>query len=381
VADIEFNARQLEAIERIYAWFQAWQRGDRSKQVFFLTGYAGTGKTALARTAANKCVPNEARIEYIAPTGKAASRLRQKGCAAARTLHQFTYSVRGEDEEGDPIFAEKLALDYMPSLIVMDEASMVGEYNMDAVLRHGIPVLALGDLGQLPPVKAPYSLTPDHVDFELTDIMRQNADSNIIRAAAFARQGKILPEREYDDVKVRRGTAPLDVLIAHSGEDSQILCSYNSTRIGVNRMVREALGFKNALPAVGEKIMCTFNQHGHGFMNGEQGIILGFEDVPESEVGNNEASEVIYVRLKSLTDGKTRKVKYNPQSFSDDPEIAKEAQKSVGGFMYGYACTVHKAQGSEWPSVLVIDEPMGDVPKLRYTAYTRAMEHLTIYRR
>lgn len=378
---VPFNVKQLEAIEAIKAWFQRWQLGDRSKQVFFLTGYAGTGKTHLARAAANECVPSEARIEYIAPTGKAASRLRQKGCLAARTLHQFTYSVRGEDEEGDPIFAEKLALDYTPSLIVMDEASMVGEYNMNAVLAHGIPVLALGDLGQLPPVKAPYSLTPDHVDFELTEIMRQNAESNIIRAAAFARQGKILPDREYDDVAVRTGRAPLDVLIAHAGEDAQILCSYNATRIGVNKMVRDALGFTNRMPQVGEKIMCTFNQHGHGFMNGEQGIILGFEDVPINEVERNEPSDVIYVRLKSLTDGKTRKVKYNPMSFSIDAEEAKEAQKSPGGFMYGYACTVHKAQGSEWPQVLVIDEPMGDVPKLRYTAYTRAMQRLTIYRR
>jgi exodeoxyribonuclease V len=91
---VEFNAKQLEAIERIVEWFNGWIQGQHKKQVFFLTGYAGTGKTAMARAAAQRCVPSEARIEYIAPTGKAASRLRQKGCLAARTLHQFTYSVR-----------------------------------------------------------------------------------------------------------------------------------------------------------------------------------------------------------------------------------------------------------------------------------------------
>jgi len=379
--EIQFNEEQLEAIERIVKWFNAWVLGDRSKQIFFLTGYAGTGKTSLARAAAMRCVPSEARIEYIAPTGKAASRLRKNGCHAARTLHQFTYSIRGEDEEGDPIFTEKLSLDYHPALIVMDEASMVGQYNLEAVMSHGIPILALGDLGQLPPVKAPHGLTPEDVDYSLTKIMRQEGESNIIRAATFARQGKTLPDREYSDVAVRTGKVPLEQLIEHSGEDAQILCSYNRTREEVNDQVREALGFSGRLPQVGEKIMCTFNQHGHGFMNGEQGIILGFEVVPDAEVERNEPEDVMYVRLKSLTDGKQRKVKYNPLSFSTDAKQALDAQKSPGGFVYGYACTVHKAQGSEFPNVLVIDEPMGDIAKLRYTAYTRAMLRLTIYRR
>ncbi len=378
--DIEFNDEQNSAIEAIHAWYQEWLR-TRKKQVFFLTGYAGTGKTTIAKAAASRCVPH-GRVEFIAPTGKAASRLRAKGCDGARTLHNFAYNPRGEDEEGDPIFFEKEMLDSMPALVVMDEASMVGEWDMNAVLKHGIAVLALGDLGQLPPVKAPYSLTPDHVDFALTTIMRQDGESNIIRAAAFARQGKTLPDREYDDVRVRTGQANLEMLIEHSDEAGQILCSFNTTRVAINRRVREALGFGgNAVPQIGEKVMCSYNQHAHGFMNGEQGIILKFEEVPEFEHENNETENMLYVRLKSLSDGRERKVKFNPDCFSTDGELAKDAMKSVGGFMYGYACTVHKSQGSEWDRVLVIDEPMGEVEKLRYTAYTRASKRLTIYRR
>lgn len=379
---ITFTEEQLNAIQAIKSWYTAFRAGLTRKQVFFLTGYAGTGKTTLAQAAAIECVPNEGAIAYIAPTGKAAARLRDKGCKGARTLHNFAYNPRGEDEEGDPIFFEKEALDLMPLLVVMDEASMVGEYDMNAVSRHGIPILALGDLGQLPPVKAPYSLTPDHVDFELTQILRQKAESNIIRAASFVRQGKVLPDREYDDVRVRTGTADLEMLIEHSTEESQILCSYNNTRVAINRRVREHLGFASSpLPQIGEKIMCTFNQHRFGMMNGEQGIIIKFEEVPEYDIDNNEPDDMMYVFLRSLTDGKTRKVKFNPAAFSEDGDLAKEAIKSIGGFAYGYACTVHKSQGSEWPNVLVIDEPMGDVAKLRYTAYTRAAARLTIYRR
>src|SRR5579864_4070528 len=279
--EIVFTDEQNRAIEAIVAWYKEWLR-TRKKQVFFLTGYAGTGKTSLAMEAARRCASN---VAFIAPTGKAAARLREKGCDGARTLHSFAYNPRGEDEEGDPIFHEKEILDTMPALVVMDEASMVGEWDMAAVAKHGIAILALGDLGQLPPVKAPYSLTPDHVDFELTQILRQKADSNIIRAASFVRKGLYLPDKEYDDVRVRTGTANLEMLLEHSGDDAQILCSYNTTRVGMNRMVREALGFADQdVPKVGEKIMCTYNQHKYGFMNGEQGIILGFEDLPDEEV-------------------------------------------------------------------------------------------------
>jgi exodeoxyribonuclease-5 len=377
---IEHTDEQNRAIEAIQAWYEEWKR-TKKKQVFFLTGQAGTGKTSIARAAAERCVPDEFRIAYIAPTGKAAARLRDKGCKGARTLHNFAYNPRGEDEEGDPIFMEKTMLDVMPSLVVMDEASMVGEWDMAAVLKHGLPVLALGDLGQLPPVKAPYSLTPDHVDFELTQIMRQAGESNIIRAASLVRKGKVLPDREYTDVRIRTGIANLEMLMAHATDDAQILCSYNTTRIAINRQIREEWGYHTDVPVVGEKVMCTANQHGFGFMNGETAIILGFEEMEEHEVDAYETSSMLFMKIRSLSDGKTRKVKFNPDCFSRDGEIAKEALKAPGGFTYGYACTVHKSQGSEWPRVLVIDEPMGDVAKLRYTAYTRASEMLTVYRR
>ena len=145
---------------------------------------------------------------------------------------------------------------------------------------------------------------------------------------------------------------------------------------------REALGFGDTdIPKVGERIIATFNQHAYGLMNGEQGIIESFEDVRPHEAETNEPADMMFVRIKSLTDGRVRRAKFNPACFSDDAEKAKLAMKSVGGVSYGYAITVHRSQGSEWERVLVIDEPMGDVRKLRYTAYTRAKSKLTVYRR
>jgi exodeoxyribonuclease V len=378
-ADIQFNAGQLDGIARIVSWFKGWQDRKHRKQVFFLTGRAGTGKTSLAQAAAAQCA-SEYRVVFIAPTGKAASRLRQKGCKGAKTLHQFVYNVRGEDEDGDPIFIEKGYSKESPLLIVLDEGSMVGEYDMKALVRFGIPILVLGDLGQLLPVKAPPSLTPDNVDYELTEIMRQAAESNIIRAAGFVRDGKRLPLREYPDVRVRAGKAPLDQLLEHSGEDAQILCSYNNTRAWANNQIRTAKGFTGDHPNVGEKVMCWFNQHAHNFMNGEQGIVLGFDTPRDDELNEDEPDELQIMRLRSLTDGRERRVKYNPLSFSNDEDTRNAALKAVGGFQFGYCCTIHKSQGSEWDNVLVFEEMMGDYAKMQYTAYTRAAKRLTVYR-
>jgi exodeoxyribonuclease V len=376
--DFDFNEQQKYAIRSITAWYRQYRDGLALNPVYFLAGYAGTGKTSVAKTVAELCVPAH-RIVYIAPTGKAASRLRQKGCKGAMTLHSFAYNVRGENEEGEPIFVEKGVLNESPLLVVCDEASMLGARDNRALLRHNIPVLALGDTGQVEPVKDAAAYTDANVDFMLTEIHRQAADSNIIRASMFVREGKRLPIREYDDVRVREGHPKDADLVEHSGEDGQIICARNDTRRYLNARVRAILGFSGAVPQIGEKIVCTSNQHGFGIMNGETSILLGYEEAPGYE--REDDDDGLRVRVKSLTDGKERRVKFNTLSFSADEEVATEARKSAGGFDYGFALTIHKSQGSEWDNVLVIEESLrGQYAKLMYTAITRAAKRLTMYR-
>lgn len=381
---MEFNAGQLEGFEKLAKWFR---NGSPASEIFFLSGEAGTGKTTWAKGGVNHLGLRPHEVVYIAPTGKAASRLRQKGCDGAKTLHQYVYNVRGEDEDGDPIFAEKAYLKDRPKVVVLDEGSMVNDYDMRAVTRHQIPVIGLGDLGQLQPVQGKAALTADNVSHELTEPMRfKNPDgslapeSNIVRGARFIRQGRTIPLREYEDVRVRAGKPPTDQLMEHATEESQILCSYNKTRIAINNEIRSQLGFSGNVPQIGEKVMCWFNQHSHGFMNGEQGIVLGFEDIPSHQIDEDDPGELIYLRLRSLTDGRERRVKFNPLSFSEDDETAKTALRGIGGFQFGYCATIHKSQGSEWDKVLMIEEPMGDVSKLFYTGWTRAAKRLTVYR-
>ena len=380
----QFNDQQKEAVRLAIEWFKGWKDGRHKKQVFRLAGFAGTGKTTVARYIAEQCSGGaNFRVEFIAPTGKAASRLRQKGCPTAKTLHQFVYNVRGEDEEGDPIFVGKGMLDYTPVLVVMDESSMVGQYDFEAVERHGIPILALGDYGQVPPVKAAQVFNESNADFTLTEIER-NA-GNIVRASMFVRGGNSLPFREYDDVQIRPGLPTDEEVVSFCAEDAVMLSSYHNTRIALNKRARRLLGHTDMMPQVGEKLVCRFNQHEHGIMNGEQGIVLGFDDVPDYEKDENDHDGVQYIRYKSLTYMKERRAKFNPICFYEGAqfeEVRKDAMKAIGAWDFGYCLTIHSSQGSEWDRVLMMDEFMRGVPyaQLAYTRITRAISHLLMYR-
>ncbi len=377
---IEFNSQQKAAIEKAVTWYKGWMTYQHRKQVFFLAGFAGTGKTSVARTIADLCAPAH-RVVYIAPTGKAASRLRQKGCRGAKTLHQFIYNVRGEDEDGDPIFIGKGALDEGPTLIIVDEASMVGEYDNKQLLSHGICVLALGDTGQVRPVKQAAVYVKGTEDVLLTEIERQNANSNIVRASMFVRDNMIIPYREYDDFRVRDNMSKED-LLEHVGEDGQILCSRNDTRQSINARIRKLLGHEGDLPCIGEKVVCKFNQHALNFMNGEQGIVLGYSEMPLSEREDDQSDEAcMLIKLKSLTTGKPITVKFNPHAFDKNPDVRAVAVKSVGGFDFGYVLTIHTSQGSEWDKVFIIEEKLrSEYAELMYTAYTRAISRCTVFR-
>lgn len=376
---IEFNEQQVDAINKAVVWYQGWRNRSHRRQIFFINGFAGTGKTTIAKAITTLCGVFD-RTAFIAPTGKAASRLRQKGCPNAGTLHQFVYNVRGEDEDGKPIFVAKGALDDKPHLVCLDEASMVGQYDVEKLKSHYLPVLALGDTGQVDPVKAAIYFTEQMADVTLDQIER-NA-GNIVRASMFVRQGKRLPAREYDDVSVRDGRIGDEELRTFLDDDSVILCSYNSTRKYYNTRARKLLGFSGQLPGPGEKVVCMANQHGYGIMNGEQGIVVRFEDVPESDVDSDESDEMLLLVYRSLTDGKERYAKFNPLSFDTDQEVVAEHIKKAGGFDFGWALTIHKSQGSEWIRVLVIEEILRGVSyaKMMYTAITRAIEYLSIRR-
>lgn len=376
------NVQQIYAVNLAVNWFRGWQHKHHGQQVFSLAGFAGCGKTTIAMAIAVLCLgaANAGSVRYVAPTGKAASRLRQKGCTGACTIHQFIYRPAGENEDGDPIFVDKGVLDETPHLVIMDEASMVGEYVESDLCARRLPIIALYDPGQVPPVKDRQVFTIERADICLTEIER-NA-GNIVKASMFVRQGKRLPPREYDDVSVKSSQIIDDeVFKKFLNEDGVVICARNNTRTKSNRRARRLLGYKDRLPEVGEKIVATANQHSHGVMNGEQAIVVAYHDLPEG-MEDEDWSEMKMVEIRMLSTGFVRRVLFNPASFDQDFERLKAAQKCAGGFDFGYALTVHKSQGSEWELVLVYEESIPGVPyaQLMYTAITRAISFMMLLR-
>src|SRR5262249_4286947 len=140
---MRFSPQQDDALCAAARWLRA-----PSAQVFRLFGYAGTGKTTLAKHLAEHI---DGRVLFAAYTGKAAHVMRAKGCKDAGTLHSLIY-ICTETEDG-PWFE---LTDQSPlaaaELLIVDECSMVDARLGNDILSFGVPVLVLGDPEQLPPV-------------------------------------------------------------------------------------------------------------------------------------------------------------------------------------------------------------------------------------
>ena len=169
----QWSAEQSAALDTVGRWLRAGE-----PQVFRLFGYAGVGKTTLARHVAEAA---QGEAAFAAFTGKAALVMRSKGCAGASTIHALIYRA-SEGEEGAPTFT--LNHDGPASragLIVIDECSMVDAELGRDLLSFGKPILVLGDPAQLPPVKGGGFFTEAEPDVMLTEIHRQAENDPIIR--------------------------------------------------------------------------------------------------------------------------------------------------------------------------------------------------------
>ena len=329
VADSQLTENQKAAIADVVRWFRAANR----PQVYRLAGYAGTGKTTVLKFVAQALgltVGQVTRAESaasgggglaldggiiaVAPTGRAAMILQHAGMPCA-TIHSVIYVPRIASAQRLHEIEQRLAeiasaghaseaarreaaelerelddlLSYRPvlnrqsvlaqaSLVIVEEASMVGERLKQDLLSFGVPVLAVGDPGQLAPVKdAGTSLMPNGgpFDFVLSEIHRQAAGSGIIRLATDVRNG-VLPtvRSDYgsDVILAPAGRLAVDDYLARD----QVIAHTRRTCWTLNAQMRQRLGFEGPLPTgaaingVHERIVCTQNRYDIGLVNGQE---------------------------------------------------------------------------------------------------------------
>lgn len=362
-----WTTEQQRALEAVRQWLADPVR----KPVFCLFGYAGTGKTTLAQEIA---AGFEGQTAFVAFTGKAALALRQKGCTDAITIHRLLY-IPIPRPDGGVEFYLRTAGHVAADLIIVDECSMVDDRLMKDLLSLEIPILAMGDPGQLPPIEDDNYFRPHMADITLQDVQRQAEANPIIGAASRVRAGSLLRFEEDGPFRLipREDLTADDFIYA-----DQIIVGLNETRFRVNRLVRDILGFESDLPEPGDRLVCLRSHWSAGLVNGS---LWRVEDVgPPDGYGRLRLD----VRSLDMIEGKTRVVRVHTDCFRQQAKSRKASTVLRSDeFGFGYALTAHKAQGSQWSRVLVIDEAenVSDEPhRWLYTAMTRATESVTIIR-
>lgn len=345
-----------------------WLETPGAPQVFRLFGFAGTGKSTLARHLAEHV---DGDVAFAAFTGKAALVMRSKGCKDARTIHSLIYRATDSETE-EPSFVLNEDSDAAHAkLIVIDECSMVDEELGRDLLSFGKKVLVLGDPAQLPPVKGGGFFTEAAPDVMLKEVHRQAADNPIIRLSMAIRAGEGVEQGVFGDTRVVRRDSLDPALV--TGAD-QVLVGLNRTRRAYNARLRELRGFAGELPQSGDKLVCLRNNRKKGLLNGALFTVKSAGVVRRGKVR----------MLVTPEDGegvKFQRVAVIPQLFGAESDVPYALRKDSDEFDFGYALTVHKAQGSQWDDVTLFDESFAfreHRSRWLYTGVTRAAKKLTL---
>lgn len=356
-----------------------------------VTGGPGTGKSTIVRAvvAAHRRLRRDAVVHLAAPTGRAAKRMAQVTGSEAMTIHRLL-----EFSPKAGVFQRGLASPLDGDLLIVDEASMV-DLNLAAALFRAVPdgmqVLLVGDADQLPSVGfgnvfADLIQSRAFPVVRLTEIFRQARQSRIVTNAHRVNQG-LMPvlDRTSDcqfvpindaakvaeyirDVAVayRAGGAPL--------EEINVLTPMRKTDAGVtalNSLLQASLNPSSphkpevhsgdSLLRVGDKVMQTRNNYDKGVFNGDLGVLATIErDAREAEEEDDAGRIVV-----------------------DFQGTAVEYQKwELDQLTLAYACTIHKAQGSEYKGIVLVPVIREHYVMLQrnllYTAITRAREKVVL---
>lgn len=372
--------------------------------ITILTGGPGTGKTTTINAMIHFFESEGMDIFLAAPTGRAAKRMTEATGCEAQTIHRLLEVNGNPEEEGNSGFQKNAQNPLEADAIIIDEMSMVDLPLMYALLGAIIPgtrVVLVGDGNQLPSV-GPGSVLKDIIQsrcfstVKLTKIFRQAGESDIVVNAHKINRGEevILDNKSKDFFFLKRQDPNIiiSVLITLIQKklpgyvnakpyDIQVLTPMRKGVLGVERLNQILQQYLNPPEASkkekecgerifreGDKVMQIKNNYqleweiqtrygmtvdkGLGIFNGDMGIIDSI----------NSYDETLTVEYDEH-----RKVKY-PFALLDELELA-------------YAITIHKAQGSEYPAVVI---PLLQGPRqlfhrnLLYTAITRARKCVTL---
>ena len=396
---MELNDKQKQGLDI------AVDRYKRKERYTVISGYAGTGKSTLVKfiVAALPNINPDEDVIYTSFTGKATQVLQKKGNKNVSTLHKLLFE---SIPKPDGTFFRK-PVEFIPyKIVIVDECSMVPKELLQRLIKYNVHIICLGDPGQLPPInKNEDNHLLDHPHIFLDEIMRQEAESEIINLTMDIRAGKPLTRYQGKEVQVLNKDELTTGMLLWA---DQIICAKNETRIALNNQMRDLLG-RSGGPQDGDKVICLKNNWD----------IYSVNDNPlvNGTIGYLKDSFSTYLNLprQITSDGQPKKLDILTANFISDTEedygiLNMDKQLITTGvpgldwktsykmgrnwrfqdkipdqFTYGYAITCHKSQGSEWDNVLVIEEGFPfekeEHKQWLYTAATRAAKKLVIIKK
>ncbi len=377
-ASLELTEEQQSAVRAA----EAWWRSPLPAPIFCIAGYAGTGKTTVVRHVIDELGVPEHKVAFLSFTGKAALVMRRKGLQA-QTIHSLIYApVSGEDEKVEFGLRELLEVDYR--LFVVDEVSMVSEVLLRDLMTFEVPILALGDPAQLPPVEGGSCRVLDRPDAFLRQIHRQAAGNPILWASRLARDGEPIPLGDHGEaLQVIRPRDVYASAVDLAAFDQVIVCT-NKTRKWFNETFRRRRDFEGALPVAGDRLISLRNVRKIWSSSSNTPLVNGLQCVAAAAPWDVDlAAERCFMRVTLEDDVHSvfEALETDLWPITQRGPKPPKANARLPQFDFGYAITAHKSQGSEWDRVLFIADLFGDPVEQRqllYTGVTRAARHLTL---
>ena len=418
---MDLSPDQQRVHDAVLAWLT--RRGD---PLLTIGGLGGTGKTTVLGELSRSFPTPTA---YITPTGRATNVLGRKLVAggtrittlqrppddkkiARKWRHLFDASLPASggpplcttyhklllrpvtDPKSEELLGwkERTDLDRAYKLICVDEGSMVSDRMLGILQARGVPVLAVGDHGQLSPVKESGSLMQNPM-LRLEQIHRQAEGSSIIALGRHVRGGGRLRDfKGWDENCVLRSKSEEEAVVRETlTEPNRLDVTFivwaNKTRVRINRLARQLQGYEGP-PVIGEPIVAL---HNYGVVcNGMRGLLA------EPSFMDERRGWILHANVAFPDDemaGEWHEMNgyqfnrvYPFASLEELREVGIPTENISGGgrmFDFAYCLTVHKSQGSQFRhAVLVLDRPErpneDDYRRFIYTAVSRASEKISI---
>ncbi len=421
-------------------------------ECFILRGYAGTGKTSIIASLVKVLPSLKVKTVLLAPTGRAAKVISSYSGKKAYTIHKRIYRSKGGIAlDSSYVLAPNPAEN---TLFIVDEASMIsshsGDFSQHNLLQDLVSyvyntknckLILVGDTAQLPPVGSAFSPALDAEfmrsafalnisDYEMTDVVRQEAKSGILYNATLIRNmisessstWPLIQVQGFKDIyKMTGERLPEGLEYAYNTfgiENTLVICRSNKSANTYNQQIRNRILYREEELTGGDYVMVVKNnyywlqkeqkadsfiangdiakiikvrniqeQYGFRFVD----VLMEFIDYPDEEPLH---CKVLLETLYSNAPGLTREdsLKLYQAILQDYAHISSKRKRmeemkndpyfNALQIKFAYAVTCHKAQGGQWDAVFIdqgyLTEEMLDTDFMRwlYTAFTRSVKQL-----